>query len=352
MNFTVMTLRMIKSNHMTNIKISIFILVILGSMSVFGAEYGSVMTYKNGKPTVEILELAPTTGNTLKNALLTFVDPPELKKDQNNCFCYDIKDIRFAYVQAYYHATKQLNFYLPRLKNFNVTLVTPLRIKLTLVPGQPAWGMVSETNLIEFEIPEPAFDHTLLAHEVSHIIHQLLGAPLTISIKGQSRSYDQEISEGTGNILAALYLNSPLVGEFSPSPLNVNLFIKEPDIFTNRMQYETYYLISPEMKEKFPELIQKVKDTIKEGEASADSYILDLPCPYVQSNVINQPIWLAAQKFGRDEVIDLYLKAINDNSTVKSYSDFAQRILDHVNDNELLKKYLATEFIRHGLSIE
>jgi hypothetical protein len=136
------------------------------------------------------------------------------------------------------------------------------------------------------------------------------------------------------------------------SPLNVNFFIKEPDIFTNRMQYETYYLLSPEMKKKFPELIQKVKDTIKEGEASADAYILDLPCPYVQSNVINQPIWLAAQKFGRDVAIDIYLKAINDNSIVKSYSDFAQRILNNVNDNELLKKYLAAEFIRHGLSVE
>ena len=337
---------------MCSVKLSFFILVILGSMSAFGAEYGSVMTYKDGKPTVEILELAPTTGNALESSLLTFVDPPELIKDKNNCFCYDLKDIRFAYVQAYYHATKQLNFYLPRLKKFNVTLPAPLKIKLTQVPGQPAWGMVSEMNLIEFEIPESAFDYTLLAHEVSHIIHQLLGAPLTIRLEDQLRNYDQEISEGTGNILAALYLNSPFIGEFSPSPLNVNFFIKEPDIFTNRMQFETYFLLTPEMKDKFPDLIQKVKDTIREGEASADAYILDLPCPYVQSNVINQPIWLAAQKFERDEIIDLYLTAINDNSAVKSYSDFAQRILNHVDDNESLKEFLASEFKRHGLDIE
>lgn len=337
---------------MCPVKLNLFILVILGSLSVFGAEYGSVMSYKNGKQTVEILELAPTTGNKLENSLLTFVDPPEFKKDKNNCFCYDISDIRFAYVQAYYHATKQLNFYLPRLKRFNITLSTPLKIKLTQVPGQPAWGMVSEVNLIEFEIPEPAFDYTLLAHEVSHIIHQLLGAPLTISTEGQLRSYDQEISEGTGNILAALYLNSPLIGEFSPSPLDVNFFVKDSDIFTNRMQYETYYLMTPEMQEKFPELIQRVKDTIKEGEASADAYILDLPCPYIQSNVINQPIWLAAQKFGRDEVIELYLETISNTTQVKSYSDFAQRILYQIKSNELLKHFLSEEFVRHGLSIE
>jgi hypothetical protein len=51
---------------------------------------------------------------------------------------------------------------------------------------------------------------------------------------------------------------------------------------------------------------------------------LDLPSPYFHSNIVNQPLWLASTKFGRDEIIDLYLKVISNTASVKSYSDFAQ----------------------------
>ena len=62
---------------------------------------------------------------------------------------------------------------------------------------------------------------------------------------------------------------------------------------------------------------------------------LDLPSPYFHSNIVNQPLWLASTKFGRDEIIDLYLKVISNTASVKSYSDFAQRILNQSKSKKL-----------------
>ena len=322
-----------------------------GAFEVPSTEFGSILIYENGSPKLSKLEILVTREGTLQNKFVTFVDAPDLKKDDENCFCYPVEDIRFAYVQAYYHITKQLQFYEQKLKLLNISMKEPLKVKLTQVPGQQTWGMISEENFLELEFPTPAFDYSLLAHEVSHTIHHLLGASTTISTENETWFYDQGVSEGTANILAALYLNSPIISEFSTLQNSVDLFVREPDmVYTNRNQYEVA-LANPLLWETFPEWAQKIKSFYEEQKTSEDSYELDLPSPYFHSNIINQPLWLASTKFGREEIIDLYLKVISNTSSVKSYSDFAQRILNQSKSKKLIAGFLLNEFVKRGLKV-
>ena len=78
---------------------------------------------------------------------------------------------------------------------------------------------------------------------------------------------------------------------------------------------------------------------------------LDLPSPYFHSNIVNQPLWLASTKFGRDEIIDLYLKVISNTASVKFYSDFAQRILNQSKSKKLIAGFLLNEFVKRGLKV-
>lgn len=315
------------------------------------AELGSILIYENGIPKISKLEISPTKEGILQNKFVTFVDAPDLKKDAENCFCYPSDDIRFAYVQAYFHISKQLEFYTEKLKSLNVKINEPIKVKLTQVPGQQTWGMISEENFLELEFPTPAFDYSLLAHEVAHTIHHLLGAPTSISTEKETWFYDQGVSEGTANILAALYLDSPTISEFSVLQNSIDLFVREPDmIYTNRKQYETA-LSDTNLWRTFPEWAQKIKSFFEEQQISEDAYELDLPSPYFHSNIINQPLWLASKKFGRNEIVNLYLRVISNTASVTSYSDFAQRILNHPSSNKLIKQFLFDEFLKRGLKV-
>jgi hypothetical protein len=287
----------------------------------------------------------------LQNKFVTFLDAPDLKKDAENCFCYSVDDIRFAYVQAYFHISKQLRFFEEKLKLINISIIEPLKVKLTQVPGQQTGGMVPEENVIELEFPTPAFDYSVLAHEVSHTIHHLIGAPISISTENEAWFYDQGVSEGTANQLASFYLDSPIIGEFSPLQNSINMFVREPDmVFTNRKQYEVA-LANAALWETFPEWAQKIKSFFEEQQTSEDAYELDLPSPYFHSNIVNQPLWLASKKFGRDEIINLYLKVISNTTSVKSYSDFAQRILNQSKSNKLIADFIFNEFVKRGLNV-
>jgi hypothetical protein len=280
-----------------------------------------------------------------------FEEAPKLKKDSSNCFCYSSKDIRFAYVQAYYHISKQLQFFEEKLKRLNISIKEPLKVKLTQVPGQQTWGMVPEENVLEMEFPTPDFDYSILAHEVSHTIHHLLGASPSISTENETWIYDQGVGEGSANILAALYLNSPIISEFSPLQNSVDVFVREPDmIYTNRKQYEVA-LANPNLWKTFPEWAQKIKSFFEKQQVSEDAYELDLPSPYFHSNIVNQPLWLASKKFGRDKIIAIYLSVIADTSPVSSYSDFAQRILKQASSENLISKFLFDEFTRRSLKV-
>ena len=321
------------------------------SLSALSAEFGSILIHENGNSKISKLEIPASENGLLQNRFVIFENAPELKRDSNNCFCYPADDIRFAYVQAYYHITKQLIFFEKKLKPLNFSIKEPLRVKLTQVPGQQTWGMVPEENVLELEFPTPDFDYSLLAHEVAHTIHHLMGASPYISTEEATWIYNQGVSEGTANILAALYLNSPVISEFSPVKNSVDLFVREPDmIYTNRKQYEVA-LANPNLWKTFPEWANKIKSFFEEQQVSEDAYELDLPSPYFHSNILNQPLWLASQKFGRDKIIDIYLRVVADTSPVKSYSDFAQRILKQASFDRLISNFLFDEFTKRGLKV-
>lgn len=77
-----------------------------GAFEVPSTEFGSILIYEKGSPKISKLEISTTQDGILQNKFVTFLNAPNLKKDAENCFCYSTEDIRFAYVQAYYHITK------------------------------------------------------------------------------------------------------------------------------------------------------------------------------------------------------------------------------------------------------
>jgi hypothetical protein len=67
-----------------------------GAFEVPSAEFGSILIYENGSPKVDKLEISTTHEGILQNQFVTFLNAPNLKKDDENCFCYSTEDIRFA----------------------------------------------------------------------------------------------------------------------------------------------------------------------------------------------------------------------------------------------------------------
>ena len=97
---------------------------------VTGSFWGSILIYANGSPKISKLEISATHDGTLQNKFVTFLNAPDLKKNAENCFCYPAEDIRFAYVQACYHITKQLQFFKEKLKPLNISMKGPLKLNL------------------------------------------------------------------------------------------------------------------------------------------------------------------------------------------------------------------------------
>jgi len=172
-----------------------------------------------------------------------------------------------------------------------------------------------------------------------------------VSTKNKNWFYEQGLNEGTANILAALYLENPVISAYSPLKNSIDLFVREPDqIFTNRKQYEEA-LANKELWVTFPEWAKKIEQFFREQQSSEDAYELSLPSPYFHSNIVNQPLWLASKLFGRDVVVKVYLKTISQINTIHSYSDLAQTVLENSSDNVKLRDFLLSEFTERGLTV-
>lgn len=172
-----------------------------------------------------------------------------------------------------------------------------------------------------------------------------------MSTKNKNWFYEQGLNEGTANILAALYLENPVISAYSPLKNSIDLFVREPDqIFTNRKQYEEA-LANKELWVTFPEWAKKIEQFFREQQSSEDAYELSLPSPYFHSNIVNQPLWLASKLFGRDVVVKVYLKTISQINTIHSYSDLAQTVLENSSDNVKLRDFLLSEFTERGLTV-
>ena len=345
-NMMVLTITKI---HMIKIAALIFI---FSSLSIEAATFGAISLVENGKRKVAVIEIPDPNGEKLENSFIKFLNPPKkLIKDSNGCYCFPEKDIRFAYVQAYHHVSKQLDFFRTQLFRLGLPLNIQITMKLKMVPEQQSWGMVSDENTIEFEFPTPTFDYTILAHEVAHVIHQGLGGSAYVSTENDNWFYEQGLNEGTANILAALYLDNPIISAYSPLKNSIDVFVREPDqVFTNRKQYEDA-LANKELWATFPEWAKKIEQFFIEQQSSEDAYELDLPSPYFHSNIVNQPLWRASKLFGRDVVLGIYLKTLSQVNTVNSYSELAQAVLENTKDHIKLREFLMKEFKDRGLTV-
>lgn len=330
----------------------IAVIMLLCSFQIGAATFGSISLVKDGKRAVSIIEIPDPAGNVLENHFVSFLNPPEnLNKNSRNCFCYSEDDIRFAYVQAYYHASKQLQFFKDQLSLLGISLNLKVSFKLNKTLNQQTWGMVSDINIIELEFSQPAFDYTLFAHEIAHVVHQYLGGSFSVSTENENWFYEQGFNEGTANILAALYLENPVISAHSPLKNSVDLFVREPDqIFTNRRQYEEA-LANEDLWLIFPQWAKTIESFVQELQSSENAWELDLPSPYFHSNIVNQPLWHASKFFGRDIVLSIYLKTISQLKTINSYSDLAQAIVDRSNGHVEFQQFLMKEFKDRGLII-
>src|SRR4051812_19424667 len=73
---------------------------------------GKVATWTNSTHRIEQVQIRTLGKDILENDLVSIDDLlPEVRADKEDCFCFDENSPAFAQVNAFYYATKQIEFF-------------------------------------------------------------------------------------------------------------------------------------------------------------------------------------------------------------------------------------------------
>lgn len=323
------------------------------------ATRGRIAKWEGSTRTLEEVNLPDFSQGFLKNDLLSFSSlPKDLLPGSNDCLCFDAGEERFAYIQAYYYATNQLLHFNESLRKLNLPPLRTLEIGLQIVePGFASHGE-GEKNGAYLWYQNPAFDPSLLAHEIGHAIHLQLQERAKEKIEGDKissieilESESAGVREGAANMLAAFFLGQTAIGkhDYFEGAYEIDRFIRLPDQIVTIREHYLNLLGSEQFSHAYPNSMAEIREALKK---EPQSKFLDFPHPYITSAVINQPLWAAGKKFGFSSVEAIYLATF---STFRSntYSELANAILrkSSVMHQAEMHDFLRAEFLLRGLNI-
>jgi hypothetical protein len=316
---------------------------------------GQVAVWSGDKYAVRELSLEAEAGDSLSNSKLWINNlPTTVIADKNGCFCFDEKDERFVYVNAFYYGNKQLAFYNRLLKKLGANDLPRLAVDLQKLAGIAPSGS-SGNGKVSVTYANFLLDHSILAHEIGHEIHYHLMGTTPQEWRSKYGSRDPAIKlqqsgilEGTANILAALWLKNSRIG-----------FASYFDMASDVDRYVTYpvddYTVGGVIRRKlssepfqinYPRTALDLRNALNDP---ALKEILIQPDPYWASALINQPIWHAAEEFGRKRIIALILVSLRSFVDFKTYQDFAGKIVNAADKEPEIQRFFDREFLERGI---
>lgn len=331
---------------------SVFVMVMMlfsASPMVWGASAsvkGCVAVFQGSTPISIEVELPPFSGGLFRTNQFHFSHLPDnLIPDDRGRYCYSMQDERFAYVQAYYYAVKEIEDYNTIFKKLGLPLGKTLEWTLERKTNLPSLG---DTNLTHGNITysNPAIDPDLLHHEIGHWVHH--------NAKRNNGGGD----EGAANLLAVLHSGNPIQGKMdgyynSVISYDVDTFIQYPDHMISTLQVYKQTMEDPFLK-KFPLLTESLQKALELAQLHPEvEAMLNEPDPYVSSSIINQPLWQAAMHYGVDLIKSLYIKTIAvklNKPRAYSFSEIAKALVEQANEmNPELGLVLQREYQIRGI---
>ena len=321
---------------------------------------GSVALWVNGQKVIRSVELKSRKKLSLESDLVLLEKTPaDFLPNERGCFCFSENDWRFAYVHAYFHATRflsKLNLY---LKGLGLNSIKKITVSLSPAPGYLTSGG-SKFGMVYLSIPHPAFDPTIFAHELSHEIHQhIIGKNLrdVLSDALEKEDWDRAasqglVSEGTANILAALITGEEAIGryDYGDAAFRINSFVRLPESAPTLGQQFERLLKSPFIGSNYLSSIADLREMIKNP---AFPQLMSRPSPYLASAAINQPLWLAAKTFGAPVILKIYLRTLAAIPNWQSHLELTSELINQAGViDPTLSKYFQTEFNARGISIK
>lgn len=245
------------------------------------------------------------------------------------------------YVQAFFHASEMLR----TMTDFLVAegLPEPKTISISIrndTYEHASFSIFSRT--ITHYISGNSLDPSILRHEIGHAIHETL-SPYLKNIPSLPEpplhSRNRLFAEGTADILAALASRNPIVGGRS-----IDSFIRFPDRTVTYKSFRLELLKSGNLSE------DRKRNLLEFLESENFKEWWDLPEPYSSSAAINQPLWLAANKFGFDTMIRVYLRVLHELPFLDTYSALARKCVEvGTKWDPALGAFLQIEFQQRGL---
>ena len=302
----------------------------------------------------------------LKGSTLEFSDTPlknhyfEIKNapssylpDNDGCYCFPIDSQEFSYSHLYYY----LSFYYQELnhllKKFGYQKLAGTKIRLNWLPNNQPSGSAGNGSIL-FNLPHTTIDPTVISHEIGHELHTHLSGDFisTISNLYKKKKWDQLtawllVMEGTANFISSVLNLDPRIGRYDyfEAAIDIDSYIKFPDKIVTQQDKWRIMVNSYSFAAKYPESVKLAQEQLLKPPFPE---LLDLPDPYYSSAAINQPLWHAMKLYGRDKIIQIYFKALDDWQKIEKYSDFAKRII-LVTENKNITLFLSREFRKRGL---
>ena len=281
-------------------------------------------------------------------------------ENPENVYCYEPTDPRFAVVQAYYHATQALTYFNSLIDALDTMPLEGLKITLRERPDKPTSGTTTP-HKIYFKFGSPAFDPSVLAHEVAHAVQfHLAKAPsaetlaLLYKLDDQEKGEREAIWEGLANLLAAFFMGFSQVGKFDyPGiPSDVNSFVRFPDLVPRHRNYLDTAIHTKAFAERYPVQAADWTNLIADLEKKGKADLLNQPMPYLASAAFTQPLWLAADQFGKQNIEHLLLKTLPALNEPVHYKSFIRELLKQAHPFENIHSFLKQAFQIRGLPVE
>jgi hypothetical protein len=195
--------------------------------------------------------------------------------------------------------------------------------------------------------PQGPMDETLFAHELGHFLHFSFVGEYVLYSTIQEKSALIGVREGMANIFSALFTGESRLGmiAYGDGLRDVDRFFHYPDrLFTLRDDDERVRN-SSFLREAYPVFYKQAVAT------PVPTQYENLSEGYGSSSLFTQPLWLASQTFGREEIVKLLIMAIRKNALEHSYKRVALDLLNasKVIKNQLLTSFLTQQFHDRGL---
>ncbi len=340
---------------------SLFIILFLFTLKVEATPRGCIAIYKDNIPISVEVDLPNFSEGIFQTQQFSFSNlPSNMIPNQKGSYCYELDDDRFAFVHSYFYAVNMILDYNQISKKLNLSL--PKKLVWTLVnDSSSATSGYTDINTGKISYPKPTVDQSTLCHEIGHWVHygaagrDHFGNSPPMSLE---RALMSGVEEGSANLLASLHLGITKIGVYDGFEVytDIDSFVRFPDVVPSTLDFMNQILSAAKFNAAYPSYVDGIKSILSQAQNDAPLLTyLKLPNPYTASNVINQPVWRAAVRYGFENIKLIYIQALSNLNQDHSYSytDLAKELIKVSSKyNFNIANDLSNAFKSSGLDIE